>query len=161
MICNRIILKNEYDNIWNTSKNKILKNDINVDHNLSDLQNDKRLGISLIIPVGKALAGIFYDGLRNVKLYEPDQYYYPPSDMHITLLDLIAANENFVFCEKQVAAYKEVLCEVFKLLKSFKIQFNGLTASAVAVMVRGFPSIDIFEMRQHIRRALFPKKSVL
>jgi 2'-5' RNA ligase len=140
-------LQETYDRIWNSSKENLLDNNADIDMNLSNIADDKRLGLTVLIPIGD----IFLQVKGQLKEIEPEQYFYPATDTHITVIDFIGASEDFVFDEKQVEIYKRVLDSVLKDFSKFNIDFKGLTASKGAVMVQGFFDDALQKLRERLR----------
>lgn len=144
-------LQEKYDEIWNSSKEDILNNNIYIDSNLSNIENDKRLGLTVLIQIKGEVLNKFLEIINQLKEIEPEQYYYPSTDMHITVIDFIGASEDFVFDENKVEIYKKVLDKILKDFSRFNIEFKGLTASKGAIMIQGFFD-DIFqELREKLR----------
>src|SRR3989338_2623024 len=141
------VLQEKYDEIFNSSKSSILNNDIDIDANLSNIADDKRLGLTVLIPLGD----IFQKVIDQLKQVEPEQYYYPATDAHITVIDFIGGSEDFIFDEKQVEAYKEILEKVLREFSKFNIKFKGLTAGKGAVMAQGFSDDTLQKLRAKLR----------
>jgi len=147
------LMQIKYDDIWNHSKPAIESNNVTFDANLLDISKDKRLGLTLLIPIeGGCLEKVAKLGAQLSKA-EPDQYYYPLSDLHITVLDFIGASKDFVFNEKQVDAYKKVLCDVLRGFPRFVVKFDGLVASDAAIIVQGFSDV-INQLRERLRNEM-------
>jgi 2'-5' RNA ligase len=142
------VLQEAYDRIWNSSKENLLNNDVSTDINLSNIEDDKRLGLTVLIPLGD----IFLKVINQLKEIEPKQYFYPATDTHITVIDFIGASEDFVFDEKQVKVYKKVLDAMLKDFSKFNIEFKGLTASKGAVIVQGFFDDALQKLREKLRQ---------
>ena len=83
-----------YDKIYNSYIDSIKKGNIETDKFLSSTSEDKRRGISLIIPVpfNKIIYSSFIDAFRSI---ESTQYYYPLSDLHITIFTFISARDTY------------------------------------------------------------------
>ncbi len=144
-------LREKYDEIWNSSKTELENNNVSVDLNLRNLDSDRRLGLSVVIPIEGKCSEKFLQVMKKLKFLEPNQYYYPASDFHITVIDFIGAHEDFVIDADQEEAYKEVLIAAAKNISRFKINFEGLTASTGAVMAQGFPSNEMQKLRDSLR----------
>ena len=61
-------------------------------------------------------------GFREV---EPDQYYYPESDIHVTVFEFVSVRPDFRNYEKDVGAFEEVCTEVLGDLSPFGIALVG------------------------------------
>lgn len=148
MIHYKEVLQKTYDRIWISSKENLLNNSVDIDKNLSNISNDNRLGLTVLIPLGE----IFQRVINQLREVEPEQYFYPVTDTHITVIDFIGASEDFVFDEKQAEVYKRVLDNVLKNFSKFNIKFKGLTASKGAVMVQGFFDDTLQKLRERLRK---------
>ena len=69
---------------------------------------------------------------------EPDQYYYPDSDIHVSVASLILPNKAFQLSQINSNEYMRSVCESVSAIKPFEICFRGITASPGAVMIQGF-----------------------
>lgn len=141
------VLQESYDRLWNSSRENLLNNELTLDTCLSNIKDDKRLGLTVLIPLGD----IFLKVIDQLKEVEPEQYFYPATDTHITVIDLVGASEDFVFDKKQAEVYKRVLDAVLKDFSKFNVEFKGLTASKGAVMVQGFFSDVLQKLRERLR----------
>lgn len=142
------LLKKKYDDIWESSKQALLQNNVEVDSNLSDIENDKRKGLSAIITITGDCLDNFSKIKNEIRKIEPEQYYYPQTDIHVTILTLIHTSENFVFDEEKAETFKEILEKTTRNFPKFDIEFKGLTASKGVVMVQGFFNKTLNEMRE-------------
>lgn len=106
------------------------------------------MGISLVIPVKTD----FSHQINQLKLLEPDQYFYPSTDWHITLQVIATGDNQFNFENHPIIKYISTLDAVLKDIHSFEIDFQGLTLSNGAVLAQGF-SEEIQEIRNKIRKA--------
>lgn len=147
-------LQKKYEELWNLSKESILKNNIEIDKHLTDIEADKRLGLSLIIPITGSCLDNFLKVIRQLKKIEPDQYYYPPTDIHVTVLGFTIHSEDFVFNEREIKVYKKILDKVLQNVPKFNIKFKGLTTSKGAVMVQGFFDETLQEVRKNLKKEI-------
>lgn len=137
-----------YDQMFHESSCSILDGGISLDSHLLNLELDNRLGISLIIPVQVD----FSHQIKQLQLLEPDQYFYPSTDWHITLQVISTGRNPFSLEDYPIKKYISTLESVFSKIELFKIDFRGLTVSNAAVLAQGF-SEDIQDIRLKIRKA--------
>ncbi len=137
-----------YNQMFEESSRSILRGGISLDPHLLNLELDKRLGISLLIPVQND----FLPQINQIKLLEPDQYFYPSTDWHITLQVIVTGNNQFNPENHPIRKYISILDSVLNDIHSFKIDFHGLTLSDGAVLAQGF-SEEIQKIRKKIRTA--------
>ncbi|MEP6929936.1 MAG: mutarotase [Flavobacterium sp.] len=132
-------LNEHYNQLYKNSSEAILAGNYILDPQIND-ESDSRFGITLLIrPNAKIKANIqlFLDALREV---EPAQYYYPDSDIHITVMSIISCSEEFRLDQISPNDYIEIICKSLVDLDRIRIHFKGVTASPSAFMIQGFPS---------------------
>lgn len=99
-----------YNHIFEEGVTSILCSQASLDPHLLNLEQDSRLGISLLIPV----LTDFSDQVNQLKLLESDQYFYPIIDQHITLQVIAAGNNQFKLENHPIKDYISAL-HVFDL----------------------------------------------
>lgn len=115
---------------------------------------DQRFGITLLIRPERVIKASIQEFLDEVKKADPDQYFYPNSDIHVTVMPIISCYEGFQIQNIRVDEYIELLRGCLTEIPSFHIQFSGITASPSCLMVKGFPSDLILEnIRNRLRSA--------
>lgn len=148
-------LREFYDQLWQEAIGYFQSGRVQPDPFLLDRQNDKRRGLSVIARLSQEAIGQIQKMLDELKSIDPEQYYYQSNELHITVLSLFTATENY---EPYMAHYSEYLSAVNAALskvKRFRIQFSGVTASKGAVMVQGFPyNSHLDEIREGLRQKL-------
>ncbi len=82
------------------------------------------------------------------------QYFYQPEEFHVTVLSIISGTESWRKEIRRLAACRAIINKVLRRQRSFKICFQGVTASPSAVMIQGFPATDALEkMRDDLRQS--------
>lgn len=110
---------------------------------------DKRFGIILTIRPSEKVKCEIQKLLLELKKAGPNQYYYPASDIHITLLPVIACHEGFDLSSINIGAYVKTIHQSLASFKSFSIELRGLTASPSCILIQGFYKNDILiKMRE-------------
>lgn len=99
--------------------------------------------------VGQRIAACI-DRLKEI---EPDMYFYPQKDFHITALDVLKGEAGRQIPDN-ISQYIEAVRDCAKSIKPFEIEFDGLTASDNAVMVRGFYDPQLQILRENLRKEL-------
>ena len=102
--------------------------------------SDSRFGITLLIRPSEKIKAYIQLFLNELKAIEPTQYYYPDADIHITLMAIISCYEGFTLDKISVEDYIKIIQESLINLGEIKIEFRGVTASASALMIQGFPA---------------------
>lgn len=144
-------LTQHYEELYKTSIRKIQEDDYQLDP-LIDSSEDKRFGISLRIRPPENITEEIQAFLEKLKQIDPFQYYYPSADIHITVMSIISCYQGFKLENIQVPEYLRLLRKSVQEFNKFEINFQGITASDSAIMVRGFPQCtSLDELRNNLR----------
>jgi hypothetical protein len=103
-----------------------------IDPILQNSNADKRLGISLLIKVAPTVTDEISTIEDEIKVMEPDQYYYPKADLHITVIDLIAAHEEFRRNDEQIEEFILLVKKAIKGIAPFELIFKGIILELVS-----------------------------
>ena len=140
-----------YDFLYDDAVRKIGADNCETDQWLNSETDDRR-GITLMIrPDDKIGSGIenFLCKLREI---EPEQYFYPESDIHITVLSIISCHSGFSLSQIEMGNYIETIRKSLYGFPPFEIEFKGLTASPSCLMIRGFPKNNsLMQIRNNLR----------
>lgn len=133
-------LTNKYDKLYHDSIEKVKRAGWQVDPFLQDQKNheDNRFGITLLIRPPKEIKQALTVFLEALKNCAPQQYFYPMSDMHITVMSIIPCTPGFCLSEITVPEYKSLIAKSLQRISPFSIRMEGLTASPSCVMAQGF-----------------------
>ena len=149
-------LKELYDiNIYEKNKQKIISGGIG-DNFLKNAKKDNRMSLVLLIRISPEISTKIEKCISELKQIEPNLYYYPKEDFHITVIDILKGIEGRTI-PKNLNEYIECIKKCISEIKPFKIEFNGLTASDNAVMVKGFYEYELQKFREAFRKALKDK----
>jgi 2'-5' RNA ligase len=152
-------LQEHYDQLYKNSAAAILEGKYTVDNRIADT-SDSRFGITLLIrPTDeiKAKIQLFLKELREV---DSKQYYYPDTDIHITLMSIISCYEGFTLNKINIKEYIELIQKSLIDLDKIEIKLKGITASSSALMIQGFPTDEsMHNLREKLRENF--KKSTL
>lgn len=144
-------LTEHYNQLYKKSSEAILAGNYILDPQINK-ESDYRFGITVLIrpdDTVKANIQLFLEALKEV---EPTQYYYPDSDIHITVMSLISCSEEFRLDQISPNDYIEVICKSLINLDSIKIKLKGVTASPSALMIQGFPTDEsLHNLRNKLR----------
>jgi len=131
-------LAQHYQQLWTRSVQQFESGHFEYDVML-DAPVDSRRGITLLarppLPVREAVEIM----LADFKASAPEQYYYPITDIHLTVLSIISCYEGFSLSLIDTVRYTALIREVVNAQKIFKIQFRGITASPSCLLIQGFP----------------------
>ncbi len=144
-----------YGEMFSSSAARILAGDLEIDAVLAGRESDHRRGMTLIArpsPNVRARACTLIEGLR---VLEPDQYYYPPTDFHITVLPMFTATPQPGRFAAKSDAYEAVVAKVLKARAPIRVEFRGVTLSRAAVLIQGFPENGALnDLRENLRQKL-------
>lgn len=153
-----IDLLKHYDEMWQNGHKEIVAGHVYCDEQIDSLF-DERFGITLLArPEKKVIEEIqgFYAGIQEI---EADQYFYPPSDLHMTVLSIISCYAGFKLEQIVPEQYMEIIASVLNQISSFRIKFDGITLTNSAVLIQGFPVDSTLEvLRDRIRSSFKSSK---
>jgi hypothetical protein len=147
-------LQVHYATMWDSAFGAVAQGDIDCDTRLA-AGRDLRRGLTLIARPGPSLQARFEFLLDRLALCEPQQYRYPVTDMHVTILPLFTAIENPVSELAQLNDYIDSVRAALDGIEACDIKFHGITMSRSAVLAQGFPCGPALEMlRERLRTQL-------
>lgn len=132
-------LTEHYNQLYKKSSEAIRSGNYILDPQINN-EMDSRFGITVLIrpnEIVKANIQLFLEALKEI---EPTQYYYPDSDIHITVMSIISCSEEFRLDQISPNDYIETICKSLVDLDNITIKFKGVTASPSALMIQGFPT---------------------
>lgn len=145
-----------YNQIYTDNLPRISKGTIELDPWLAERAADRRLGISLIIPIQgireeyEALVGRF-------RAAAPEQYYYPFEDLHITVFDFVQASEGYTRADKQEDDYWQISQHVLAGISPFPLELRGPVFSRAAGLLAGYEGDILIRIRNDLRRLMTMK----
>lgn len=152
-------LTDHYNRMWQDSLAMIQGKGFDFDPLIGSIM-DHRYGITLLIRPDRQVRNSIQAFLDEVKRVEPDQYHYPLSDIHVTVMPIISCYEGFRLENIQAGEYIQLLKDCLGDIPVFNIRFWGVTGSPSTLMVKGFPGDHTLEnVRDRLRSAF--KKSAL
>ncbi|SNR32119.1 2'-5' RNA ligase family protein [Hymenobacter mucosus] len=146
-------LQDHYDAMRTTAFSHFIQGKAELDPLLTSGE-DTRRGITLLArPPGHILATI-ERVLADFQKLDPTQYYYPASDIHLTILSIISCHSGFTLSQADPTAYQDLVRTVLRKARPFTVRYTGLTASPGGIIVQGFLEDDSLEkLRSKIRMA--------
>ena len=145
-------LENHYKKLYHDSIDKISSDNYHID-TLIDSKNDRRFGLTLIIRPSNEIKKKIQNFLKNFKEIEPNQYYYPNSDIHITVMSIISCYSDFDMSKIDVQKYIDLTEKCLLKGIDLNITFKGITASPSGVMVQGFMNNnELNDIRNRLRK---------
>ena len=148
----RSFLDNHYGSILTANKEKILAGGAG-DAFLEKALTDNRMSLVVLIRIPLDAAEKINSCINELKGIEPNLYYYPAQDFHITVMDVLKGEEGRRI-PPNITEYIRCIEECSKDISPFRIEFDGLTASDNAIMVRGYYDDQLMVFRQKLRDML-------
>jgi 2'-5' RNA ligase len=143
-----------YDRLWRKTGELLKSGRIGIDPHLRDKAGDGRRGVTLVGRPDATVRRRVGKFLREAAAICPRQHFYKLPELHLTVMTIIAGSELWRDEIRQLPACRAVLGSVLKNGRPFSVQFRGVTVSADAVMIRGFPADDaLSRLRNEIRDA--------
>lgn len=143
-------LETHYNQVHDEAVKILYEGSYQVDH-LIDSPSDSRLGITLMIRPNEEIRVKTQEFLLEIKASEPNQYYYPSSDLHVTTLSIISCYEGFELSQIDINQYIELISEELANTQGFQIEFRGAILSRTGILVKGFPSPALNQIRDQLR----------
>jgi 2'-5' RNA ligase len=157
-VLNYAELREFYDQLWQEAIPHYQTGEVQIDPFLLDRQNDYRRGLSVIARPDDVVLEQIGEMLAYFKQIDSEQYYYQRNEIHITVLSLFTATENFGSHMANYSDYRLAVDAILSEARKIRVNFTGITASRSAVMVQGFPyGSQIGEIREGLRQKLREK----
>ena len=144
-----------YDTLWQQAESELACGNIQLDPHLQNRQQDRRRGWSLIVRPNHDAKAAIHAAIQAIQTCEPEQHYYHPDELHVTVLSLFSPTEAFAEHQHKYSRYHAALQSAFEQIQCFQIDFRGLTATRDGVMMQGFAERDALNrLRDHLRALL-------
>ncbi len=131
-------LQATYDALRQTAIPRLTRGEAELDA-LIDSTQDTRRGLTLLARPPAPIAAALTEIMADFKSTEPAQYYYPATDIHLTILSIISCYPGFKPDKINVPDYCAALRQIIQFIPSFRLSYIGLTASPGGILVQGFP----------------------
>lgn len=145
-------LEKRYNNLYQKNYSIIANGNYSIDEQIDD-SGDQRFGLTLLIRPSETVKANIDNVLNQIKKIEPEQYYYPKSDLHLTVLSIISCYSGFELSKIAPEQYATIIRKSLERIKNFEITFKGITLSDAGVLIKGFPSNDsLNNLRENLRK---------
>lgn len=145
-------LELHYKKLYNDLISKISNDNYEID-NLLDSDKDNRFGITLLVRPSMEVKEQIQKFLEKIKKIEPDQYYYPNSDIHITVMSIISCYDGFDITKIDLPRYIGLIEKCLSDERDLNITLRGITASPSGIMVQGFMENEgLNNIRERLRK---------
>lgn len=152
-------LQTRYDAMRKAAFHKWTHGEAELDAFIDSAQDDRR-GISLVARPPAHIAAIIELILADFKSAEPTQYYYPATDIHLTILSIISCCSGFTLDMIAPADYQQAVGTILQSVRPFTISYSGLTASPGGIMVQGIPHDNSLEELRDVTRKHFQQSGL-
>lgn len=144
-------LNEHYNQLYIKSSEDILAGNYTIDSQINNA-SDSRFGITLLIRPNETIKTNIQTFFNELKAVDDTQYYYPDSDIHITVLSIISCHEGFTLDQISIQDYIEIIQRSLVGIDHIKIEFRGVTISPSAIMIQGFPTDEsLSNLRNKLR----------
>lgn len=152
------MIQSIYDDMWEKFKSASEQNKYELDPYLLDPHSDTRRGITALAYLNQNQSAALDEIVKfqnAVKAIEPQQYYHPLNELHLTLLSVISCMAGFQLSEINTETYAEIFASVVRDIHPIEIQYQGISASPNCILIQGFPIGDELEkLRNTLRTKL-------
>jgi 2'-5' RNA ligase len=148
-----------YDGMWLDAIQHIKNDNYEID-NLINSSKDTRRGVTVLSYLSDEIVVAISELSEKLKIIEPEQYYYPTHDFHLTVLSIITCVEGFKLSDIDVKEYSEAFEQALEDIGPLKIHYSGVTASSSCILVQGFPDNDHLTILRDKLRLSFKKFSL-
>jgi 2'-5' RNA ligase len=131
-------LEEHYARLWETAREVYAKRSFVADR-MIDVPDDMRRGLVLTIKPPVIVREQLNEVLHLLNSAEPEQYLYPPEDLHFTVMAIVSCREGFTLSSVDRDRYVARLKPVLENTKRFSIHCRGINAFSGGVILQGFP----------------------
>ncbi|WP_456458055.1 2'-5' RNA ligase family protein [Reichenbachiella sp.] len=142
-------MERRYNEMWKNARSHFISGTCSIDDSIDDAE-DLRRGITLLAKPNQEVKNEIFSFQRELKEIEPDQYYQPSDDLHLTILSIISCYVGFELAQIRTENYRHLIDECIS--EPIEIRFDGITASPSGILVQGFPKGDgLKSLRNELR----------
>lgn len=152
-------IQKTYDGMWESATQCIKDDKYEID-NFMNSPEDTRRGVTVLSYLNDGVGIAIRELLDNLKSIEPEQYYYPNNEFHLTILSIITCFKGFQLSDIDVDAYSDAFEQAVKDIGPLKIRYSGITASPSCILIQGFPDNKQLNLLREKLRLNFKKKNL-
>jgi 2'-5' RNA ligase len=143
-----------YEQLWKDAALLFERGEVKADPYLSTGAEDLRRGVTLVFRPSATVRKSAMDYIRRLAAIWPEQYFYGPEQLHVTVLSIVTVTERWQQEMERVKACRPLIGEALDRQHSFRVSFRGVTAAPDGVMIQGFPAHDgLRSIREVLREA--------
>lgn len=154
-------LSEKYEGMWRDSIDLFQKNQCQLDNAIHSME-DTRRGTTLLsyFLENSVLTNNVCQFIQQLVQLEPEQYYYPANELHLTVLSIISCVSGFqlsnIHSERHIEAIQMALSEI----NAFEIDYQGITVSPACVLLKGFPADESLNKLRECLRISFDRCNI-
>lgn len=116
----------------------------------TDYVEDKIMSLVVLIRISRDVSERIAAFEDRLKAIEPQMYFYPQEDFHITALDVLKGQRGRVI-PQNIDEYVAAVRTCAEKIRPFEISFEGVSASDNAVMICGYYDEALEQLRRSLR----------
>ena len=143
-------LQETYTLMWQNAMQRYQNDQFEYDPYLNG-RKDTRRGITLLARPNIETRQNIIQFLNEFAALEPEQYCHPESDLHMTIMSIVACREGYILTDEQ--QYCAAIASILTDVSAFDVEFSGITASPNCVLIQGFTfDNSLQQLRNSIRQ---------
>lgn len=143
-----------YQKMWDHACVRFQRNEFELDP-LIGSNNDTRRGLTCIARLDANVKAKVQSFIDEAKQLFPNQYFYPLTDLHLTIMSIISCEQHFVLSSIDEAEYIAILEEIATQIHPFKVIFKGITASPSCILLQGIVESNQLQLMRNLIRDKF------
>ena len=144
-------MSNPYQRMWRQALPLLQNGQVDTDPMIFS-KADTRRGLTLRLRPPAAVLNKVQSFQNEARSVEPEQYYYPREEVHLTALTIISCRSGFGLNQIDAVEYQELIKNAVEQIAPFRLVFRGITASPGAILIQGFDeSGHLNRLRQLLR----------
>lgn len=143
-------LQQYYDAMREVAFRHLAQGEAQLDPQLHTVQDNRR-GLTLRAKLPAPIVTKVEEMQAAFRSIEPAQYYYPATDLHLTILSVISCYPGFTLQAVDPEVYRQAVGASLTGSRQFTVTYTGVTASAGAIILQGTPNDEgLAQLRQQI-----------
>jgi 2'-5' RNA ligase len=148
------MIQSIYDKMWGEFCAGLSQNQYELDPHIYS-SNDTRRGITALAYLNsncQCVSQEIANFLAQAKVIEPQQYYHPLNELHLTVLSIISCFEGFRLSDIDQQRYADIFSDAMASVEPIEVKFQGVTASSSCIVIQGFPiGSGLSDLRHKLR----------
>jgi 2'-5' RNA ligase len=119
-----------------------------------------RRGITVLSYFDNSVGNEVSNFIDELKIIEPEQYYYPKNELHLTILAIISCIVGLKLSDINLETYCSIFKEAMKDIGGFKVKYKGITVSPSCILIQGFPDNEQLSYLRNSLRVNFKNAKI-